>query len=343
MQHARYGAYTLGLAAEEEGSLVYAVVLLLRVVRILRPLSNSTRYQTFSRTVRQILPGAARYAGAAFSVYYAFAVLGMELFAFRVTRCVDAAQTPVQCAAVDNATGESYSVDNSDAAALFCLKRGLISVDNGNRATLALSCNIVVQQTAYATANYWYMHFNDLGSSMIVLFQLTVVNNWPLIEEGHLAATSQFHRLYFLAFWIAMVVIMFNLLASFLLDAFSATFARNEMLKQRLAATGRAYVPPHMKRLRRTLRELGTSWEALNLHTVHFDKASDSVLLVDSEAAYDDHHVRSLAWVKYYEANVADLANSSSGREASQYAVEPSADVRDSFLEDPDGMAEVED
>jgi len=64
-----YGAYALGLA-EEEGSLVYAVVLLLRVVRILRPLSNSTRYQTFARTVRQILPGALRYAGAAFSGTY---------------------------------------------------------------------------------------------------------------------------------------------------------------------------------------------------------------------------------------------------------------------------------
>lgn len=131
-------------------------------------------------------------------MYYAFAVLGMELFAFRVTRCVDAAQMPVQCSAIDKATGEPYQVDNSstpDAAALFCLKRGLIDVDNGNRSTLARSCNLVVQQTSYATANYWYMHFNDLGSSMIVLFQLTVVNNWPMIEEGHLAATSQFHRL----------------------------------------------------------------------------------------------------------------------------------------------------
>ena len=38
-----------------------------------------------------------------------------------------------------------------------------------------------------------------------------------------------------------------------------------------------------------------------------------------------------------------ETVRSSSGGEASQYAAEPSADVRDSFLEDPDGMAEVED
>jgi len=40
---------------------------------------------------------------------------------------------------------------------------------------------------------------------------------------------------------------------------------------------------------------------------------------------------------------VAELANSSNGGEASQYTAEPSADVHDSFREDPDGMADVED
>ena len=160
-----------------------------------------------------------------------------------------------------------------------------------------------MQQSAFATANYWYMHFNTLPSSFVVLFQLTVVNNWPIVEEGHLVATSTTNRVYFVAFWLVMVILVFNLLTSYMLEAFSATYTRN-MLQQ-----SKSWQPEHVRELDAMLRKLSAGEQGLKEMQLEviMSNTSTSVLLVDSDAAYDDHHVRSLAWVKHYE-NEYELA-----------------------------------
>ena len=137
-------------------------------------------------------------------------------------------------------------------------------------------------------------YLNTLPNAMVVLFQLTVVNNWPIIEEGHLKATSSWHRVYFIAFWLVMVVVLFNLLTSFMLEAFSATFARNTVRQD-------DWKSAHERKLELVLRRRGVGGlRALGIRA-RDEMTSSAVLLVDSEAAYDDHHVRSLAWVQYYE------------------------------------------
>ena len=44
--------------------------------------------------------------------------------------------------------------------------------------------------TAFYNGEYWPNTFDTLGKSLITLFELMVVNNWPIIMEGHADATS---------------------------------------------------------------------------------------------------------------------------------------------------------
>lgn len=63
--------------------------------------------------------------------------------------------------------------------------------------------------------------FSDMISSMNVLFNLLVVNNWTECEIGYEAATqSRWPRLYFLAFHIFGVILMNNLVVAFIINAF---------------------------------------------------------------------------------------------------------------------------
>jgi len=58
-----------------------------------------------------------------------------------------------------------------------------------------------------------------LSSSWVTLFELTVVNNWYVIMEGHAAVTSPFARLFFMSFYLVTMVLM-TIIVAFILDTF---------------------------------------------------------------------------------------------------------------------------
>ena len=66
------------------------------------------------------------------------------------------------------------------------------------------------------------MNFNDFGSSCVTLFAQMVVNNW--YNTCNLCCDvigANWPRAYFIAFWIATVLIMLNLVVSFVLEIYS--------------------------------------------------------------------------------------------------------------------------
>ena len=72
--------------------------------------------------------------------------------------------------------------------------------------------------TSFAQSNYYCNNFNDAGSAMVTLFELLVVNNWFVIMDGIVAVTGEPARIFFLAYYVVTVVVLFNLVVSYVLE-----------------------------------------------------------------------------------------------------------------------------
>lgn len=66
--------------------------------------------------------------------------------------------------------------------------------------------------------SYVYNNFNDFTSGVVTLFELLIVNNWWVIAEMYVDATSKYARIYFGVFFILAVLVVFNLFLAFIID-----------------------------------------------------------------------------------------------------------------------------
>ena len=71
---------------------------------------------------------------------------------------------------------------------------------------------------------YYLMNFNDFPASMVTLFHIMIVNNW-FITCNMLCEIkgSALPRMFFTSFWVLTVLIMLNLVISFILEIYSDT------------------------------------------------------------------------------------------------------------------------
>ncbi|GMI24171.1 hypothetical protein TeGR_g5483 [Tetraparma gracilis] len=77
----------------------------------------------------------------------------------------------------------------------------------------------------YGTSNFYANNFNDMLGSFVVLFELLVVNNWTVTCDGYEIVTgSKLVRLFFASFHIVGVLIINNLVISFIVDSFSTEY-----------------------------------------------------------------------------------------------------------------------
>ena len=68
-------------------------------------------------------------------------------------------------------------------------------------------------------AYYWLNNFNDMPTAGVTLFELTVVNNWFIIMEGHASVTDDWSRIFFMTFYIVTMIVM-TIIVAFILEAF---------------------------------------------------------------------------------------------------------------------------
>ena len=74
----------------------------------------------------------------------------------------------------------------------------------------------------YDNLNYYANNFHDFGSSLVVLWDIMIVNNWYVFLDKF-SRDSHFHewsKLYFIAWWLVSVVICVNLFISLVLETF---------------------------------------------------------------------------------------------------------------------------
>ena len=101
---------------------------------------------------------------------------------------------------------------------------GMITRDPNNR----LSSLLI--NSEFASYEYWANNFNDMIGGMNVLFNLLVVNNWFVCEEGYEAVTQgKWVRLFFFSFHVIGVILVNNLVIAFIINKFLQQMA---LLKQ---------------------------------------------------------------------------------------------------------------
>lgn len=182
----------LGLIALAFHMEPFYFIVVLRPLQLLRLFKIKQRYRNVLDTMFELFPRMASLGLTLIIFYYSFAIVGMEFFADVIyPNCCNT-----------STVADSYRQ---------------INVTIGNRTVLE--------------EGYYYLNnFNNILSSFVTLFELTVVNNWYITMEGVTSQTTHWSRLYFMTFYIVTMVVM-TIIVAFILDAF--VFRMNYSRKNR--------------------------------------------------------------------------------------------------------------
>lgn len=83
------------------------------------------------------------------------------------------------------------------------------------------SCNISnTTHIAYIELEYFSYNFHDFAATLVLLWNVMVVNNWFIFLDAFSIATSKFAQLYFVAWWLLSVIVTLNLFISLVIEVF---------------------------------------------------------------------------------------------------------------------------
>merc|ERR1719312_652066 len=135
-------------------------------------------------TIMHILPSLLTYVGVLFVFVYMFAIVGMEAFKNKISFFGP----------------NTYNTTETDKR--WCGNENL--------------ANSLFYREKYCANN-----FNDIGSAIVVLFELLIVNQWHVIAQGYVLATgTRATRLFFISYHMISVIIILNIFTAFVLEAF---------------------------------------------------------------------------------------------------------------------------
>ncbi|XP_072032425.1 uncharacterized protein [Amphiura filiformis] len=178
-------------------------LLVLRVLRLVRIPANLERFQVIIATLSNIGPAIVTFGGVIFVIYYVFAIIGMELYA---------------------GLFDYYGYEDDPVFLPFCGNKKLEGSD-------------------FYRDHYCNNNFNDVVKAFIVLFELTVVNQWHVISEGFVIITNAAARVYFIFFHMTVVIVIINIFIAFVLEIFMVEFSLSQSV--------------HESALKKKIQELG--------------------------------------------------------------------------------------
>ncbi|XP_055957374.1 two pore calcium channel protein 1 isoform X1 [Patella vulgata] len=178
---------SIGTSSEEFRTL--DVLLVLRVMRLIKLFGSiqsfrnqNARFKVIIMTIVNIGPSILTYGGVIFVFYYFYAIIGMEVFGNKI---------------------HFYGYNGTD---LDPLKK---------------HCgNPKLENSDFYNSHYCNNNFNNILKAFVVLFELTVVNQWHVLSSGFVIVTHKAARFYFFCFHLTCVVIVLNIFTAFILEAF---------------------------------------------------------------------------------------------------------------------------
>ena len=73
---------------------------------------------------------------------------------------------------------------------------------------------------SYEYLEYYSYNFHDFAASLVLLWNIMVVNNWYVFLDAFSRATNKLAQLYFIAWWLVAVIITVNLFISLVIEVF---------------------------------------------------------------------------------------------------------------------------
>ena len=80
----------------------------------------------------------------------------------------------------------------------------------------------------YENLKYHPYNFEDFGSSLVLLWNLMIVNNWHVMVGAYVRRTSIYSRIYFVIWWLLSETILNGILLGYLIEILSVTKIRIE-------------------------------------------------------------------------------------------------------------------
>lgn len=161
------------------------IILVIRVLRLVKLVNGFDRFRIVITTLVNIGPSIIIYGGVLFTFYYSFAIVGMEIFQNRIRFFGN----------------DTYTLENLSENQYYC-------------------GNIALKDSEFWIDRYCSNNFNNIGQALVVLSELTVVNQWHVLTSGFVLVTHPAAKIYFLLFHLTVVVLIMNIFIAFILEAF---------------------------------------------------------------------------------------------------------------------------
>lgn len=156
---------------------------MLIVFRFLRIIPDIKLMALVASTLLDLVKNLRAFAGILVVVYYMFAVFGIWLFE-------GAIKPPAQISGLTNTTMENITTN--------------FSMDCGT----------------YEQLGYWPNNFDDFAASIILLYDVMVINNWQAFMDAYSRYTSEWAKIYFVCWWFTSSVMWVNLFVALILENF---------------------------------------------------------------------------------------------------------------------------
>ncbi|XP_028812432.1 two pore channel protein 2 [Denticeps clupeoides] len=168
---------------------ILRLVNMLIIFRCLRIISDIKLMALVASTLVDIVKNLRAFAGILLVVYYVFAILGMWLF--------QGAIIPPQQSNHSSSIVKSVIINKS------------------------LVCG------SYEQLEYWPNNFDDFASSLVLLYDIMLVNNWHVFIDVYSRFTTEWSILYFISWWIISAVMWVNLFMALILENFTYRWDRS--------------------------------------------------------------------------------------------------------------------
>uniref|UniRef100_A0A8C1P8H4 Two pore channel protein 2 n=1 Tax=Cyprinus carpio TaxID=7962 RepID=A0A8C1P8H4_CYPCA len=98
------------------------------------------------------------------------------------------------------------------------------SIENKTDGPFSMDCGTFEQ------LEYWPNNFDDFASSLVLLYNIMVVNNWHVFTDAYTRYTTEWSLVYFVAWWLTSSVMWVNLFVALILENFTYKWDRSNAL-----------------------------------------------------------------------------------------------------------------
>uniref|UniRef100_A0A8C1EY17 Two pore segment channel 2 n=1 Tax=Cyprinus carpio carpio TaxID=630221 RepID=A0A8C1EY17_CYPCA len=90
--------------------------------------------------------------------------------------------------------------------------------------------NMSMDCGTFEQLEYWPNNFDDFASSLVLLYNIMVVNNWHVFTDAYTRYTTEWSLVYFVAWWLTSSVMWVNLFVALILENFTYKWDRSNAL-----------------------------------------------------------------------------------------------------------------